>query len=530
MTNTMKRLADRLMKTPRRLWVVSFVLFFMLGGAFSLSTPMGASPDEHAHIIRAAAVARGQLGGTEVMVPHRVANIDGNFAETGVQLPAWYEDLKTVNSCYVFRPERSAGCAPGLGHSAEQITEVTTAAGRYNPAYYAAVGWTSRVLDGVSGLYLMRLVSAAIGAALLASAMVAAAEWHRRSITVLGMLAAATPMSLFMIGMVNPSGAEIAAGTLVWSSVLPILMSPEPKLLTRRLARLGIGATVLISIRPLGIIWFLGAVVGGLLLQERGALRSVLSRKSAWIWGLVVAATSASALAWTALHPDHSVIDTPADLTVRKAARMSFDSSLTYIKQMIGYFGWLDTPTPAAPLLVWSTVVLLLAMLALCFARLRETVAVLGIVAGIILIPVVAQAAQAQQLGLIWQGRYLLPFAVGLPITAAAICVKRSPVNGMPWRRLVALSAFSLSVVNLTSFVWALRRNTVGTEGSFLLLHAHWSPPGTWLLWIVVYGAAALVLTLFVMADDRSLTPAGSQLGTGWALGRRGQRKVAPAA
>ncbi|MCX5212367.1 DUF2142 domain-containing protein [Kitasatospora sp. NBC_00240] len=530
MTNTMKRLADRLMKTPRRLWVVSFVLFFMLGGAFSLSTPMGASPDEHAHIIRAAAVARGQLGGTEVMVPHRVASIDGNFAETGVQLPAWYEDLKTINSCYVFHPERSAGCAPGLASSEKQITEVTTAAGRYNPAYYLAVGWTSRVLDGVSGLYLMRLASAAIGAALLASAVVSAAEWHRRSITVLGVLAAATPMSLFMIGMVNPSGAEIAAGILVWSAVLPILMSPDPKLLTRRLARLGIGATVLISIRPLGIIWFLGAVIGGLLLQESGALRAVLRRRAAWLWTLALGATSAAALAWTALHPDHSVIDTPSDLTTLKAARWTFDSSLTYIRQMIGYFGWLDTPTPAATLLIWSTVVMMLAMLALCFARVRETVALLGSLVGIIMVPVVAQGIQAPQLGMIWQGRYLLPFAVGLPIMAAAICVKRSPVTGVPWRRLVALSAFSLSLANMAGFVWALRRNTAGTDGSFFLLHAHWSPPGSWLLWIVVYGAAALLLTLFVMADDRSLTPAGSQLGLGRAIGRRGQRKVAPAA
>ncbi|MFI9328026.1 DUF2142 domain-containing protein [Kitasatospora sp. NPDC052868] len=507
----MKRLADRLATTPRRLWTVSFALFLALGASWSVATPIGASPDEHAHLIRAAAVARGQIEGREVMVPHMVAGIEGHFAETGVTLPKFYQDLKDVNACYVFQSEKSAACAPALKDS-ETEALVTTAAGRYNPAYYLAVGWPSLVVSGEGGLYLMRLMSAVICAALLASAVVSAAEWRRRSLPMLGVLASATPMALFMAGMVNPSGPEIAAGILAWSAGLPILMSPEPKLLTRRLARLGIGAIVLISIRPLGLIWFAGAVVFALLLQERGALREVLRRRSAWLWATAVVAASVAALVWSSAHPDNSVIRTPDTLTALTAARKTFDNTFTYIQQMVGFFGWLDTAPPAATILLWAGIVVMLGLLALCFARAREVLAIVGSLIGIVMIPVVAQAMQASTLGMIWQGRYLLPFAVGLPIMATVICARQSWRPGMPWRRLLVLSSFTLSVANAAAFVWALRRNTVGTTGPFLMRPALWAPPGGWPLWVVVYTVAALVLALLVVVTDRE-DPAAASTG-----------------
>ena len=531
MMNAMKRLAARLTKTPRRLWTVSFVIFFALAAAWSVSTPTGASPDEHAHYIRAAAVARGQFEGREVMVPHNVGGIDGKFAETGVQLPKWYQELKTVNSCYAFQGWQPASCAPALGNSGE-TAEVTTAAGRYNPLYYLAVGWPSRLVPGEAGLYLMRLVSAAICAALAASAVLSAAEWRRRSFPLLGLVAAATPMALFMFGVVNPSGPEIAAGILVWSTVLPVLMEPDPKLLNRRLARLGVGAVVLINIRPLGIIWFCAAVAAALVLQQRSALRSVVTRRAAWFWGLCAVVAMAGALAWTKAHPDNSVIQTKGTLTPLLAARKTFDNSLVYFKQMVGYFGWLDNEPPAATLLVWCGIVLMLLLLALCFSRVREAVALLGLTAGLIIVPVAAQTAQSD-LGMVWQGRYLLPFAVGLPLTAAAVCAQRAPRGGMPWRRLIGLSVFSLAAVNVAGFVWALRRNTVGVNGPLLLSPAKWAPPVGWPVWVVVYALAALLLAALVLAlsrdeESRSATePGESSADSGGGAGRRHRRVTA---
>lgn len=504
MIPALTRLADWSARTPKRLWLVSFALFCALAGSWSAASPIGSSPDEHAHFIRAAAVARGQISGPQVMVPHTVAGIEGQFAEAGVRLPEWYGNLPAVHECYAWKQSRPASCAPPLGTS-EKTVQTTTAAGRYHPAYYLATGWPSLLVDGPKGLYLMRFVSALLCAALLASAVVTAAEWRRRSLAVLGVLAAATPMTLYMAGMVNPSGGEIAAGILVWTALLAIVLSPDPRLLNRRLARLGVGGLVLINIRPLGLIWFAGAVVFCVLLtQRRGVLGPVLRRKALWMWTALLGLATAGALYWAAKHPDNSRISIPDTLTAGVAAKRTMGNTDWYVKQMIGFFGWLDTPAPALVYMVWMAVLATLAVLALVFGRKRDVVALLGMLAAIVLVPVAAQASEAERIGMVWQGRYLLPFAVGLPLMAVLVCATRAPGPGFPWRRLVGFAVVGLAVANAASFYWTLRRFAVGTKGSWVATHAHWAPPGGWVLWTGVYTAAALAVVVVALMSDRA--------------------------
>ncbi|MFE6835837.1 DUF2142 domain-containing protein [Streptomyces sp. NPDC057705] len=503
MISALTRLADWSAGTPRRLWLISFALFFALAGSWSAASPIGGSPDEHAHFVRAAAAARGQISGPLVMVPHRVAGIDGQFAEAGMQLPEWYGNLATVHECYAWRQSQPASCAPSLGDS-EKIVQVPTAAGRYHPAYYLATGWPSLLVDGPEGLYLMRFMSALLCSALLASALVTAAEWRRRSLAVLGVLAATTPMTLYMSGMLNPSGGEIAAGILVWTALLSIVLSPDPVLLNRRLARLGTGGLVLINIRPLGLIWFGGAVVFCLLLtQRRGVLGSVVRRKALWLWTALLGLATAGALYWAARHPDRSKIDIPDSLTAAVAAKRTLGTTDWYIKQMVGFFGWLDTPGPALLYLVWMGVLATLVMLALVYGHKRDVVAVLGMLVAIVMVPVAAQASQAERIGMVWQGRYLLPFAVGLPLMAVLICATRVPGRGFPWRRLVGLSVGGLAVANVAAFYWTLRRFAVGNKASWVPTSAHWAPPGGWVFWTGVYAVAALAIVVPALVSDR---------------------------
>ncbi len=511
-------LADRVVRTRRRLWLCSFGVFLALAGAWAMATPLGASPDEHAHFIRAAAVARGQLGGPEVMVKHTVAGVDSEFAETGVQLPAWYAQLPTEHECYSWKTAVPASCAPKIG-SGGPTAQATTAAGRYHPAYYLYVGLPSLVTDGPTALYLMRLVSAVLCAALLASAVVTAAEWRNRRPVMTGLLVAATPTALFLAGMVNPSGGEIAAGILVWSAMLAVLRSPDPLLLNRRLARLGIGGLVLIDIRPLGLLWFAGAAVVGLLGHRRGALRPLLRRKALWAWTVLLGLASAGALLWSRRHPDHSVITLPDWYNSPSvAAKVAFDNSMDYIHQMIGWFGWLDTKPPVVTWVVWTAAAGLLAVLTVVLCRRRDSLAVSLVAVGIVLAPPAAQAAQ-YHLGPVWQGRYLMPFAVGLPLLCGAVLADRAASGGpaLPWRRITATVVIPLALVNVAAFYWTLHRFVVGATGSLVNRHAHWLPPGGWVVWTALYAAAALLLVVPAFASDRGEGPA--------AAGRGGRRR-----
>jgi hypothetical protein len=52
-----------LRSTPRRQFLVTFVLVAAVTGLWGLATPLFANADEQAHVVRAASIARGELVG-----------------------------------------------------------------------------------------------------------------------------------------------------------------------------------------------------------------------------------------------------------------------------------------------------------------------------------------------------------------------------------------------------------------------------------------------------------------------------------
>ncbi|MDH6120702.1 hypothetical protein ABH930_004798 [Kitasatospora sp. GAS204A] len=504
MTEIFKRLGAGLVRTPRRLWGVAFIVFFALAGAWSMATPMIASPDEPAHIVRAAAVVRGQFNGPEVFQWQKVHNVETANSETGAQLPQWYAGLRDLNQCYEQLPWRSAACAPPVGNS-EKTVQVSTAAGRYNPMYYLAVGWPSLFSSGDSTIYLMRLASAAFNAALLASAVVTAAEWRRRSLVMLGLVTAAVPMTLFLSGVVNPNGVEATSSVLVWVGMLSLLMSPDRALLKRRLLRVAVAGAILVNVRPLGMGWLGVALVTSALVAERGAIRQLLRERAAWLTGGALVVASALGMVWAQTHPDHSYLSVVQHYGPMAAAKVVIDSTPGYTDQMINDFGWLDASGPAVTLWFWIAIAVLLSLLALCFGKLRESVGLLGIYAGIIMIPVAAQVMEINSVGLIWQGRYTLAVAAGLPILAAMTCAKRAPESSLPWRRLAIICGTVLTGINLLAFFWVLRRYVVGSGRSLLTHSAAWNPPGTWMLWFVLYALALGAELVILMVPERKV-------------------------
>ena len=139
--------------------------------------------------------------------------------------------------------------------------------GTYNPAYYYAVGWPSLLFDGNASIHAMRIASSLLGAALLAFAFVAAASGPRARWMPLGVAFAAAPMSMYLIGAVNPNGAEVAAAVALWAGVLRLLDTfrdgPRSPWLSRTALWVGVTAAsvVLVNARALGPLWLV-VVVG----------------------------------------------------------------------------------------------------------------------------------------------------------------------------------------------------------------------------------------------------------------------------
>lgn len=500
--------------SPRRIWITAFLAFFALTTAWALASPLTGVPDEPSHMVKAAATVRGQLTGPQTPVTLHEWGIAKTLMETGYKLPTSYSVLADMHSCYFSNPLVTANCAPNVG-SRPGTAIAGTAAGANNPLYYLAVGWPSLLSHGVHGMYAMRLVSAAICSALLASAVLTAAQWsRRRRFPLVGVLAAATPMVLFLDGSVNPNSVEASSAILLWIAILALLTDPQPELTDRLLTRAGVATIALVSVRQLGPLWALGILICATLAGQTGTLRALVRRPRTWLWTAAVAVVGVGSFLWTARY---SVLGTSAvsypDLNFATAADYTFHQSGVYIRSMVGVFGWLDVKPSSNAQLAWLGAVAVLVLAAAWRAKLRELVALAGLCVAVVVVPIVAQGRQAVHLGYIWQGRYLLAVAVGVPLLATAVLANRTPVGRRGWighvPRAVMLGVSGVTLfVGLEMFATTLRRYAVGQLGGWFTLHPAWSPPGSAFLALTLYVAGAALLAWCVLGRPQTASPA----------------------
>ncbi|MFC1400529.1 MULTISPECIES: DUF2142 domain-containing protein [Streptacidiphilus] len=494
-----------------RLGVASFAVFFMLMSAWSFATPLTAAPDEPDHITRAASVVRGQINGPDVSGVVKIENIPRQLVFTGIKLPSGYDALPALTLCYRHDPTKPASCAAPFKTGSTTVS-MTTGAGRYNPAYYLMIGWPSLFLKGPSVIYAMRLLSAVLCALLMALAVVTASTW-RKSTVLVGVYAAATPMTLFLGGVVNPNAVEAAAGILAWTALLPVFLRPDPELLRSRMAYGGIAAVSLFCIRPLGLLWVAAVLLIGLLVAQRGVLRSILRRRVTWVWTAVSGVAFLLGEAWNLTHPDHSNLGS-LKLSTVSVAKSTFLYSRNYITNMIGDFGWLETTSPYATYVIWTAVVIGLVLLGWSCARRREVLALVALILGIVFIPVIGNAYATGSTGPIWQGRYLLAFAAGLPILASMLIAKYNPLSKAPAVRLNRLIGAALTAASFMAFWGALHRYMVGVNGRLIPLHADWTPPAGALVWVLLILVGLVAQWCLLRAFDpaaQSAAPAAEE-------------------
>ena len=456
----------------RTYWAALTVLSLLLG-LWGLATPRFAVPDEPAHFLKAAAVVRGQLIG----LPER---------PTRFGLPPAIADTRFQTGCFVFLPEVPADCPPGQGGSGTGPGDVVayTAAGKYPPAYYALVGLPTLVWPDLRAVHAARGVSAALSAALLAAAVTAAAIGRHR-VAGLAIGVAVTPMVLFVASGLNPSGPEIAAAAALWASGAALALGTGPP--ARPLVgTLGVSAVVVALSRPISPFWV--ALIGVALLLLAGWRRVVELLRVRGVQVAVAAVVLACAAQATWILTSASLELYGAGRRVPLLERLRTSAGLTdeRLRQLVGWFGWLDTPPPLAVHLAWAAVLLVVVVVAVRRSRPRA-VAVAGLLAvGVLVVPVVLEARSISDVGYFWQGRYTLPLAVGVPLVLAA--GSRASAR----RPLLALLLTVVAACHLVVYVVALGRYTVGTGNGLGLVDEQWAPPLPALVLAAAFAAVLL--------------------------------------
>ena len=100
-------------------------------------------------------------------------------------------------------PEDCEGTPNGDG-----TTSIASGAGRYNPLFYALVGYPSRLFEGVGALYVMRTVAAGLCLLFLAMAVGCMRTWRGSPVAPVATVAALTPMVFFTTTLAAPNGGR----------------------------------------------------------------------------------------------------------------------------------------------------------------------------------------------------------------------------------------------------------------------------------------------------------------------------------
>lgn len=512
-----RALARRGARAFRWAWAV----LLLLATVWGLSNPLMASPDEPAHVVKAASVVRGQLLGPDA---------EGGQA---VQVPYFYQLVTAYPTCYMFDPNATGECDPVGPQANDSPTTAVTPAGRYNPLYYAVVGLPTLLPPGDGVLYAMRLLSAALCTFLLALGVRALAEQPRPAWGALGVAAALTPMTVFLTSTVNPAAVEIAAAFALWCQLLTLLRHPDAALTARRMAWVAVSATFLVNARGLSLLYCAVIVVVVLLVSRWQTFLDVLRTRRTWPSFAVIVVACLGAAGW--VFGTNSLgsggTERFPDLTFLGAAKVSVLDTNHYVLNMVGQFGWMDTHLEPWVHMAFAAGAGVVVLLGLAAGTWRERAALVLLAATTFALPILIHASQARFLGIIWQGRYILPVAVGLPLLAAAVLVRRLHV-AVPRDLAVSLATVvAVVVMAVQGFAFGenLHRYVNGEDGGwFSLAPDAWLPPVPLglliplaLVAVLAYGAGLAALARVDgrgaagdVAEDDDATATGTGTGT----------------
>lgn len=465
-----KGLDRRWRSRPILQWLVLCGVLFAAIASWALGTPQYGSPDENAHVFRAAAVVRGEIfvddtgdtgGGGTLHVPQ-------NLVDTSNQI-----------NCYGLLPYETADCL-GSRHTGGDLVAINSGAAKYNPVYYLLVGWPSLLTDDPAVIYAMRIVSAALSAALLASAGLSALRGLNGRLWFAALGVCTTPMVFFLAGMVNPNGLEVSAALAAWFAGMRLLTGTAPGEETANTRRLAIAGSLMVLTRGLSPLWLVLIGIGCLAMANREPLRKFFRGPRSWVAIAGLALSSLLAFWWTMTAgadqiPDLNDSEDLSGMEIFGAIMLQY---LRRVGQFVGEFGWGDTPTFGFLTIMVVLLVGAFIASALLLGSRRQVIAVITAAAVATALPIYLEMLQFDNLGLFWQSRYSMPFAFGVLVMAAAAIPIVSPTSRYSSivTRAAWLVAVTMMIVHLVSFDVALVRYASGLHTTMNPFDGSWSP------------------------------------------------------
>lgn len=492
--------------------LLAAVAFFLLGAAWAIALPVNGTYDENQHLVRAYAVADGQL------LPHGRATDAAGLPAEAFRAP---RSLLPENADCTWKPKppKPASCQRPVADRTR--TAMPSQAARYSPVYYALVGLPLRISPDTTGLVAARLLSALLAAGLLAAAAALAVRTGGR-LLLAAVALVATPMVMNLAGAVNPNGFEIAAGVLLFVSLLA-LVRPDADASTDAstgrapLVAAAVASVALLTTRHVvGPVLFAGVVAACALVAPRVRLVALARDRRVRLWLGLPALAGLGFAAWWLWYSRATDLTEPPGRGPGYGAweilrRLPGERFRFYADQVVGRFGYGETT--ASPLLIaaWYALFGAVVLPALWFAGARLRLAVAGVAAASLAMLVVLELRFVPDFGWFAHSRYAAPLGVGVVLLAATSERYRGFLRARGWLGWpVTLLVAATVPLDLYAFLRVLSRFRSGIAAGLDPFGGTWTPPLGAAPALVTELAGAVALVVVIASAGPRRNPAVS--------------------
>lgn len=446
--------------------------------AWGVSSPPGSSPDEDYHM-GSIWCAQGPLEG-------RCETTD---LETTRELPG---DVVQAAACFAFHSGQAASC-PLDENTMQPTKRGNWLDNGYPPVFYAVM--SAFVSPDLSvSIILMRSANALLFVGML-TALFFLLPARMRHLMVWGALVAVVPLGAFLLPSVNPSSWALIQASGLWLATWGFF---------RQNGRRKIGLAVLAV-----VLMVMGAgarsdsaAYGVLAVAVAVVLGWRRDRRFLWELLLPVALVGiAAALFLTSGQSGVLTAETERTQSVYSLIIANLQLLPSLWTGALGSWGlgWFDTPMPP---LVWATSVVVVAGVVFWGLKKgtpRKWLALIGVAAGLVVVPLYILVREGVLVGTGVQPRYVYPMMV-IFVGVALVGLRRADLSLSRVQLLVVVAGLSLA--NSLALHVNMRRYITGLDGTGVNLDrdAEWwwnTPISPMTVWIGGSIAFAVALTLF---------------------------------
>jgi hypothetical protein len=461
------------------------------------------APDEGWHYLRALTITNGQILGSKVHYTYEPLPADQlawtNEHTRSVLVPSRLAPPNVL--CTDFKRDVHGSC----------VQETTS--GTYPPLPYLLPAAALAVSpDASTGLWLGRAATALPSIAFLILAV--ALLWNGTGWSLLGLLAATSPMVFFASAILNPSGVQTTASLAFAAALIRIARAPAE---TGRWPWVGcvVAGVVAILAGPIGLEFtIIDLAMFALLLGRPGLrdLRGKTDRRTLQLSGLILLVAGLLAVVYSRVA---GFAPTVRISPLLHGLDKGIDQLPSVLQGAVGIFGSAAIFLPDAAYWLWWLLVLALVAAAMWLGNRHERRVTLLVTIVILAFPVLFDAWIFRFTGFPLQGRELLPPLMLIPLVAGEIVSRHSSrIDHRQWAKALLGVAIGLVAVFQAYAWWADARVVAGAPNTLrFYAHATWSPPMGWLPWIAAVGLGTAALLAFAASEAVSgirLRPAGS--------------------